>query len=117
MVGKLRSRYFYVPSHVRKAVVDSEILHSKRLILMFSNSQNIFSLVYLDQFLPIVAMIAFPVQLKVPVTIPAPDSRGGLTGQGAIPESKALIQVYVNIQSVIYVTCPDILHDQWTTTF
>lgn len=79
---------------------------------MFSNSQNIFSLVHLDQYLPIVAMIAFPVQMKVPVTIPAPRSGGGLAGQGAIPESKAIIHVYVNITSVIYVICPDIIHDQ-----
>lgn len=111
-MGKLRSHYFYVPSHVRKAVVDSEILHSERLILMFSNSQHIFPLVYLDQYPPIVATIAFPVQMKVPVTIPAPSSRGGVAGQGAIPESKAIIHVYVNITSVVYVTCPVIIHDQ-----
>lgn len=49
----------------KKAGVDSEILHLERPIFMFSSSPNIFSLVNLDRYLPVVVNITFPIQVKV----------------------------------------------------
>lgn len=96
----------------KKAGVDSEILHLERPILTFSNSPNMFSLVNLDQYLPVVVNVAFPVRAKVFVSLPALASWEGLAGHVGLPESKALTGVFENIMSISYIICLDILRDQ-----
>lgn len=84
---------------------------------MFSKSPNIFSLVNLDRDLPSAARMALPIQVKVPVTAPAPDSWEGLAGHVALPESKAITGVFTNTRCAVYAVCLDILPEQWTTCF
>lgn len=96
----------------KKAGVDSEIRYLERPILMFSNSPNIFSLVNLDQYLPVVVNIAFPIRAKVFATFPALASWEGLAGHIGLPESKGLTGVFENIMSISYIICLDILRDQ-----
>jgi len=76
----------------KKAGVDSEILHLERPVLMFSNFPTIFSLVNFNKYLRVVVNIAFPVQVKVFVTLPALDSWEGLAGQVALPPEQSYYQ-------------------------
>lgn len=71
----------------------------KDQFLCFLILQVIFSVVNLDQRLPAVVNIAFPIQVEVFVT-PSLGQREGLAGQVALPESKATPGVLETIISV-----------------
>lgn len=90
-----------------KPGVDSEILHLEGAILMFSNSPDVFSVVNLDQNLPVAVHIASPVQATVSVTLPALGSWEGLVGRELSRRAKLLL---VSLKTRLSVMLSD-----WTT--